>query len=238
MALQGLRGLVKDAVAEALGNDSVNFSRERLRLASRETAQFVNQHMANTPAFPERFALLKHSVQSVDPKLQGLYCEFGVATGGTINFIAEQTPHEVHGFDSFEGLPDDWVTGRAKGSFAQLGLPKVRDNVRLHKGWFNESLPGWKQKHAGPIAFMHLDADLYSSTKTVLDLLGDQLVPGTIIQFDEYFNYPGWKEHEYKAFQEFVEARQVKFEYIGYTTGGIDPCQVAVRILAVGTPGK
>jgi hypothetical protein len=103
--------------------------------------------------------------------------------------------------------------------------------VNLYKGWFNETLPRWAQENPGPIAFMHLDADIYSSTKCVFDILGDRIVPGTVLQFDEYFNYPGWQKGEYKAFNEFVEAHQVKFEYLGYAKN-----QVAVRILEIAEP--
>jgi hypothetical protein len=79
---------------------------------------------------------------------------------------------------------------------------------------------------------MHMDADLYSSTKCVFDLLFDRMVPGTVLQFDEYFNYPGWQEHEHKAFTEFVDAHKVKFEYLGYVP---DHQQIAVKILEIGS---
>ena len=196
-----------------------------------EAAQFVLANMTKTPSFPNKFALLEHSVKSVPAELKGLYCEFGVYKGETVNFIASKTTHEVHGFDSFEGLPEVWREGFEKGSFALTNLPEVARNVTLHKGWFNESLPVWKQKYAGPIAFMHMDADLYSSTKCVFDLLADRVVPGTVMQFDEFFNYPGWKDGEYKAFTEFVRDHQLRFEYIGYNPHHE---QVAVRILEVG----
>ena len=175
--------------------------------------------------------LLSHSVSQVDSAVaDGLWTEFGVYSGKTINYIAEQTDHVVHGFDSFEGLPEDWRTGFPKGTFEMDGMmPRVRENVRLHKGWFDESVPVWAAAHPGHMAFIHFDADLYSSTKTVLDLLGNRIVAGTVIQFDEFFNYPGWQEGEYRAFMEFVEAHGVEFEYIGYCEKG-NAEQVAVRI--------
>jgi hypothetical protein len=73
-----------------------------------------------------------------------------------------------------------------------------------------------------------MDCDLYDSAKIVFDLLGDRIAPGTIIVFDEYFNYPDWRLHEYKAFQEFVTRKGVKYEYIGLVPFQE---QVAVRIL-------
>ena len=112
----------------------------------------------------------------------------------TLNFIASLLPGQIHGFDSFEGLPEDWRQGHEKGTFAVGHLPRVRPNVRLYKGWFEDTLPAFREQYPGPVAFLHLDADLYSSTKTVLDILGEGIVPGTVIAFDEFFNYPGWRK--------------------------------------------
>jgi hypothetical protein len=55
-------------------------------------------------------------------------------------------------------------------------------------------------------------------------------VPGTIILFDEYFNYPNWEVHEYKAFQEFVTKYGVKYRYLAFARQ-----QVAVRIESIGS---
>jgi hypothetical protein len=51
------------------------------------------------------------------------------------------------------------------------------------------------------------------------------MVPGTIILFDEYFNYPNWEQHEYKALQEFVKARGIAYRYLAFARQ-----QVAIRI--------
>lgn len=89
----------------------------------------------------------------------------------------------------------------------------------------------FEREYPGPVAFLHIDADLYSSTKYVFDMLEDHIVPGTVIQFDEFFNFPGWREGEYKAFCEFCEIANVKVEYGGYTRWGE---QVMVRVLEIG----
>jgi hypothetical protein len=227
------RSTTEEQVQAMLQAETHSLARAMARIACEQTAAFIIDRMPKAPSFPSRSALLEFSLSRVDPKLNGLFCEFGVFQGHTINFIASKTTETIHGFDSFEGLPETWRTGIEKGTFRVSELPKVRDNVKLHKGWFSDSLPIWAKEHPGPLAFVHLDADLYSSTKTVFDLLGDRIVPGTIIQFDEYFNYPGWQEHEFKAFAEFVEARGVQFEYIGYCDGAVDAHQVSVRILSV-----
>jgi hypothetical protein len=160
-------------------------------------------------------------------------CEFGVASGTTIRFIASRTGRTVHGFDSFEGLPEDWGHHLPAGTFKQANLPEVPENVKLHKGWFSESIVPFKEQYQGPVAFLHMDADLYSSTRTTLDLLADRIVTGTVIQFDEFFNYSGWQRGEHKAFMEFVDDYKVTFTYIGFCggTGG----QVAVKIDSIGT---
>jgi len=82
--------------------------------------------------------------------------------------------------------------------------------------------------HAKPISFLHIDCDLYSSTKTIFDLLGDRLLPGTIIVFDEYFNYPSWKKHEYLAFSEFINNSTLNYEYLCYNKFHE---QVAVKLI-------
>ena len=99
--------------------------------------------------------------------------------------------------------------------------------AQIVEGWFEDTLPEFLSAHDDPIAFIHADGDLYSSTKTILDNLADRLTPGTIIQFDEFFNYPGWRDHEYRAWEEFVSKTGVRFSYEAYSA---DHEQVVVRI--------
>jgi len=69
----------------------------------------------------------------------------------------------------------------------------------------------------GPVAFLHLDADLYSSTKTVLDLIGPRLVTGSVVLFDEYFSNPGWQDGEHRAWLEYVDTTGLTFDYAACT---------------------
>lgn len=159
----------------------------------------------------------------------GLNLEFGVFSGKTINHLSSKYPTlKFYGFDSFEGLSEAWRSNFEKGMFACEGLPKVNQNVELIKGWFDSSLPDFVAKEEEYCSFIHIDCDIYSSTKTVFDLLADRIKSGTVIVFDEYFNYPNWQKHEFKAFQEFVAANGIKYEYIGYVT---TLEQAAVRII-------
>ena len=86
--------------------------------------------------------------------------------------------------------------------------------MEFHVGWFDDTVPVFARQHAGPLAFAHLDADLYSSTKSVFDNLGDWFVPETIVVFDEYFGYHGWQRHEHQAFHEFLTRSGLSFEAI------------------------
>ena len=185
--------------------------------AAQTSAEYVEQHMLTAPVFEHRRALLDLCLERVC--LEGNYLEFGCGhEGNSINYLADRIDTTIHGFDSFEGLPEAWFGELNEGSLSTGGwLPTVRDNVVLHQGWFNETAPVFAASHREPVAFLHVDCDLYSSTKTIFEALGDQIVTGTVIQFDEYFNYPGWQVHEYKAFQEFVEERELTYEYLGFT---------------------
>jgi hypothetical protein len=202
-----------------------------LQVAREDTARFVNANLLAVKTFYNKYDLLSFCLKQAEMKGSGLFCEFGVFMGDSINHIAANTKATIHGFDSFEGLPEKWREGFDKGAFQINGLPKVRENVILYKGWFDKSVPEFAAKNPGNMAFMHMDADLYSSTKTVFDLLGNRIVPGTVIDFDEYLGYPGWQNGEFKAFQELVQKQHLKFEYIGRVP---NYNQVAVQITAVG----
>jgi hypothetical protein len=149
---------------------------------------------------------------------RGLVCEFGVFQADSTNYLARGLrDRRIFGFDSFEGLPEAWRPEFDAGMFSTGGrLPDVEPNVSLIKGWFDQTLPRFAAEHHGPVALLHIDCDLYSSTRCVFDHLGDRIRPGSVLVFDEFFNYPGWEEHEYRAFNEFVEERRLSWEYLCY----------------------
>ena len=147
-----------------------------------------------------------------------LWLEFGVYTGNTINYISKFTNEKVYGFDSFEGLPEKWRDGFDKGTFNTNGeLPVVNENVVLIKGWFNETLLNFIQKQNKKISFIHIDSDLYSSTKYVLTTLKKYIDNDCIIVFDELVNYPGFdgENGELKAWSEFITENYVNYNWIG-----------------------
>ena len=94
-------------------------------------------------------------------------------------------------------------------------LPATLDNVRLTKGWFDQTLPQFLACHPGAVAFVHLDADTYGATAYVLGKMADRLIAGSVLQFDEYLGYPGWRHGEFRAFGEFARANRVSYRYLG-----------------------
>lgn len=148
--------------------------------------------------------------------------EFGVYTGGSITKIHNQLkdkPYKIFGFDSFEGLPENWEnTPCTKGFFSTGGVPPVLpESIKLFVGWFDQTIPEYL-KIAQSIALLHVDCDLYSSTKTVLYSLHEYIKPGTLIVFDEwcYNGNPECNDHEQKAFYEYVDDFDVKFEMVEF----------------------
>jgi hypothetical protein len=215
--------------------DVVDTEFTALRLASEESAQYVLRNMRTVPNFETDYDLHEWVVNtqlSGDMPLHSQVLEFGVATGRTLNHFARLMPNKhIHGFDSFQGLPEDWTSRMPRGFFKRRQYPKVAENTYLYVGWFDATLPMWKVRYAdSPILLLHIDCDLYSSTKTVLTELRENIVVGTVIIFDEYMNYPGWQQDEFRAWKEFVRDYDIQYEYIGRVSRHQ---QVAVRVTAV-----
>ena len=216
-----------------LHTDSFDLDFVAQRLAAETSAHYMTQHMRQARNFATDYDLHQWIVSEIDCDLaqEGLFLEFGVATGRTINHWARLLPQRViHGFDGFQGLPEHWSWRMRQGHFGQA-LPRVRENVRLVVGWFNQTLEQFLQEHAGAVAFLHIDCDLYSSTHYVLAQLAPRLREGTVIVFDEYFNFPGWQEDEFRAWQEFAAHNHIQYEYLGFVSRHQ---QVAIRITKIG----
>jgi hypothetical protein len=194
------------------------------------SSDFESEHLRNAAIYKSRRDLFAACLEQSGQVPGGLNMEFGVYKGDSINLLAKLAPQrEFLGFDSFEGLPEQWTIESKKGAFDVGGkLPKVRKNVALVKGFYAMTLPKFRAENQNAaVAFLHVDCDLYSATREIFEFLGDRFRPGTVIVFDEFYNYPDWLWHEYKAWREFVEERKVKFTYLGFIRIGT---QVAVRI--------
>lgn len=169
--------------------------------------------------------------------------EFGVFEGKTINMIraALDQSYKVFGFDSFEGLPEDWEnTVCMKGHFNTDGIIPDVKNVKFFKGWFEDTIPKFIDEinqfcDDFTIGLLHIDCDLYSSTKTIFNNLHPYIKKGTIIVFDDWF-YHGHEMNKYgngeqKAFYEYVLKNVVEWEFIPFYDNENPTERKIVRIL-------
>lgn len=185
-----------------------------------EAHRFEVENFKNVKGFENQATLLRYTLEQVDSALD-TWIELGVSTGLSTHLIVQtaaglgRSP-QVHAFDSFEGLPEDFLPGVTKGAFATTPPVFEEENIHLHIGWFSETLPAFAASLNQQIGFIHCDADLYSSTRTALNALKSNIGPGTVLLFDEYWNFLGCYEHEFRAFMEFIEASHLKFHYLGY----------------------
>jgi len=147
----------------------------------------------------------------------GDFAQFGVYRGNTARIIESLMTgdRKLHLFDSFEGLPEDWTKVKRKGAFrlSAEDIP-IFDSPRvvMHKGWFKDSVPVWGQEATRPLAFIHMDADLYSSTTEALFNI-DHLIPkDAIILFDEYVM--GHTEDEHRALLDWASKFNREYQYL------------------------
>lgn len=189
-----------------------------LRLTDREVANEVQRIRASASYensdidVAKRAHLLAATGRAATP---GIWAEFGVGMGRTLATIARSTEAIVYGFDWFRGLPEEWVVGGERGSFPEGSFADtpsdLPDNVRLIVGLFQDTVAPFFSENVKPISFAHIDCDLYSSTAIVMHAIAARLVPGTVLVFDELFNYPRQGDHEMLALIE--SSRQYGFEY-------------------------
>jgi hypothetical protein len=163
-------------------------------------------------------------------KKDGIALEFGVFSGRTLGIISRDFPDKSYGFDSFLGLPEDWRPNFKKGLFATNKIPKI-DKATIIVGLFQETLLDFLNEELN-ISFVHFDADLYSSTKYVLDSIESYLGETCVFLFDEFFNYETWQDHEFKAFSEFLDTYSWEYEPIAYSSNNsqIHNEQVAFKV--------
>lgn len=201
-------------------NSDFDLQHQLRKIATEESIEYIEKNMKNCLCFSHnKNILFDYTLPKINQ--EGLILEFGVRKGLTIKEISKRIGNrKCHGFDSFEGLPEDWSGQQyPKGAYSENGkIPKVPKNVIIHKGWFKDTLPVFLKKNKQKIDFIHFDCDLFSSTKKILDLAGNRLHKGSILIFDEYFNYPNWKKHEFKAFQQFVKNKNIQYEYLAFTS--------------------
>jgi hypothetical protein len=183
-------------------------------------ALLINDFYSWKRDYPKRFLLYNAIATPYDLEAKALlYMEFGVASGSSFTWWLKKNRNadsRFVGFDTFEGLPEDWG-GFRKGAMAfSLGEVQVDDSrSQFEKGIFQDTLHPFIESNKELLnsrpKLIHLDADLFSSTIYVLSQLHPYLKAGDILLFDE-FNVAN---HEFLAFKIFTEAFYVKLRPIG-----------------------
>lgn len=175
----------------------------------------LGEDFSSGPDGPDR-SLLAYCLTILDIEPGDVAVEFGVGGGDSLRMIAEILP--VIGFDSFSGLPEDWRPGFTKGKFSEYEPPRDVPGATVVVGWFEDTAVGydWPEQ----IKLIHMDADLYSSTMTALDSIGEYIEPGCIIVFDEFHGYDddltGDIPGEQRAWREFAAMSNICWEVIGH----------------------
>ncbi len=216
LALLGARALLGDASFEWPAGAPSSGAVRALRFA-------LERRTPATRFFSSTADVLRYALSLAGP---GGLVELGVRHGTSTRLLAS-SGREVDAFDSFEGLPESFY-GRGAGAFSTGGeVPELPANVRVHVGWFEETVPSWTRTSPSSPALVHVDSDLYSSARVALEHLGPLLLPGAIVVFDEYLTNERWEEDEHKAFEDAAARFGWARDYVAFNlfTG-----QAAIRI--------
>ena len=167
-------------------------------------------------------AIIKQSIQNRP------FYEFGVYEGSSFKYLI-QTFKEGYGFDTFEGLPENWDRFK-KGAFSTQGnIPKINGG-KFIAGMFEDTLPTYFSKPRPIASVINFDADLYSSTVCALNYSKPIIDKDTILIFDEFIVHENWEQDEYRAFNEFCSKNNLTYEVlaVSYST-----YQTAVKLIGV-----
>lgn len=158
------------------------------------------------------------------------YVEFGVHKGESLFWWSANNdcPQSTFlGYDSFEGLPEDWSPDKRSGTFSTGGrMPESQDTrVKFVKGWFHHTLHATLPEiDFSRRVIVHMDADLYRSSIFPLMVIGPMLKKDDLLIFDEFMD----SIHEFRAFEDSAAIFNWKYEVIAASIGYE---QVAIRIL-------
>lgn len=165
--------------------------------------------------YTKRYPMYKWVIEKESLTEPVNYLEFGVATGQSFNWFMTQNTHvesRFYGFDTFDGLPEDWGPFK-KGTFSNNNeMPKIEDiRGKFFKGLFQQTVPLFLKEFDNTRRnILMLDADLWSATLYVLTSFAPFLRKNDIIFFDE-FVVP---THEFKAFLDFTQSYYINLQLI------------------------
>lgn len=188
------------------------------------------QWVSNLPELPKlyfnRWSFFD-SVIELSHKDRPFY-EFGVFRGEAFKYLIN-TFKKGFGFDTFEGLPEDWHEEKA-GSYSSGGnIPRIAGGEFV-AGKFEDSLPAFFSEPRSVASVINFDADLYSSTICALNHSKSIIDSQTILIFDEFIVNEHWEQDEYKALNEFCIANGYTFEVLAVS---FFTKQVAMKVVGI-----
>jgi hypothetical protein len=201
----------KKSQARHVNNAWENYKEESMKKCYEEFKKYFSDAVFVTFKDIRKYAITEALLNAEKDK-NLFYLEFGVFSGGSINFFSKYVP-EIYGFDSFQGLKEDWQGFDVqKGHFNLHGkIPSLNHNVIPIVGWVQDTLDKFLKEKKPKINFVHMDLDTYPSSKYVMEKIKPYLVKGSIILFDEIYNYAGWEVGEYKALKEVFKDEEYQF---------------------------
>jgi hypothetical protein len=196
--------------------------------ANIRSAKFIEENIESALIHNWDYEIQQWAANEIKNKIstKNVCLEFGVWYGRSINRMsAIAHEHSFYGFDTFTGLPSDWFgTNLNSGKLTEKGIkPKVNKNVNLITGLFADTLKPFIEDlpSDNKIGFIHIDCDLYQSTKEVLELIlkDKKLYPdeGILILFDEFIGYPGFEKGEFKALFEVLDKYKLVYRFVGFS---------------------
>lgn len=203
-------------------------------LNQQQAADWLVPLIKSAMVFPTRQQLWSYVISKQHQiSSNGVYLEFGVYRGESINYFAERLPEfECFGFDSFEGLNEDWFGTDMTSGYFKVDKESLyfHKNVKILEGKVQDTLPRFineKNSQLKEATVFHFDLDTYESTKYVLQILKSYLFkPGNILIFDEFHGYINWTLSEHKAFLEVQQEINENWRLIA-----ISREQAAIEIL-------
>ena len=105
--LERLISRVIKSHARTITDKEIDLQHQLQIQATKESIEFINNNMSDIMIFENRDGIRDFTLSNIT--IDGLFLEFGVFEGDSINVIAKKMKNKtIHGFDSFEGLPQDW----------------------------------------------------------------------------------------------------------------------------------
>ncbi|MDQ1266518.1 MAG: hypothetical protein QG635_1670 [Bacteroidota bacterium] len=185
-------------------------------------------HKSIVPVVPTKYHLYDFVIKKYGlDETEILFLEFGVFKGDSIKYWSKKNRNNeslFFGFDSFEGLPQKWGI-RDVGSFSTDGkIPLINDTrISFIKGWYSNTLSDFIESNSKLLRqnkIINMDSDLYTSTLYVLYNLSKFIIPGDFIFFDDFFTIRNNAE-EFRAFNDFANSSNLKYDIIAKTNGQI-----------------